>query len=157
MVSFFLCPLKICSIFTIKNTSKIAKVTTHNFKKGKINMIFRTNKITNYTKIDNRYLEDKSISLKAKGLLTLMLSLPNDWKFNINGLCLLCKESKNAVNSAIIGVKDILKDNIENVIKELKDNKYLEVEKTYDESGRFIYEYIIYEYPDNPTGNLDLP
>lgn len=142
MVSFFLCPLKICIIFTIKNTSKIAKVTTHNFKKGKINMIFRTNKITNYTKIDNRYLEDKSISLKAKGLLTLMLSLPNDWKFNINGLCLLCKESKNAVNSAI---------------KELKDNKYLEVEKTYDESGRFIYEYIIYEYPDNPTGNLDLP
>lgn len=135
-------PIKICSIFTIKNTSKIAKVTTHNFKKGKINMIFRTNKITNYTKIDNRYLEDKSISLKAKGLLTLMLSLPNDWKFNINGLCLLCKESKNAVNSAI---------------KELKDNKYLEVEKTYDESGRFIYEYIIYEYPDNPTGNLDLP
>lgn len=63
-------------------------------------MIFRTNKITNYTKIDNRYLEDKSISLKAKGLLTLMLSLPNDWKFNINGLCLLCKESKNAVNSS---------------------------------------------------------
>lgn len=126
----------------MKNVSKIAKVTTHNFKKGKINMIFRTNKITNYTKIDNRYLEDKSISLKAKGLLTLMLSLPNDWKFNINGLCLLCKESKNAVNSAI---------------KELKDNKYLEVEKTYDESGRFIYEYIIYEYPDNPTGNLDLP
>ena len=142
MVSFFLCPLKICSIFTIKNTPKIAKVATHNFKKGKINMIFRTNKITNYTKIDNRYLEDKSISLKAKGLLTLMLSLPNDWKFNINGLCLLCKESKNAVNSAI---------------KELKDNKYLEVEKTYDERGRFIYEYIIYEYPDNPTGNLDLP
>lgn len=142
MVSFSLCPLKICSVFTMKNVSKIAKVTTHNFKKGKINMIFRTNKITNYTKIDNRYLEDKSISLKAKGLLTLMLSLPNDWKFNINGLCLLCKESKNAVNSAI---------------KELKDNKYLEVEKTYDESGRFIYEYIIYEYPDNPTGNLDLP
>ena len=142
MVSFFLCPLKICSIFTIKNTPKIAKVATHNFKKGKINMIFRTNKITNYTKIDNRYLEDKSISLKAKGLLTLMLSLPNDWKFNINGLCLLCKESKNAVNSAI---------------KELKDNKYLEVEKTYDESGRFIYVYIIYEYPDDPKGHLDLP
>ena len=142
MVSFFLCPLKICSIFTIKNTPKIAKVATHNFKKGKINMIFRTNKITNYTKIDNRYLEDTNISFKAKALLTLMLSLPDNWKFNVNGLCLLCKESKNAVNSAI---------------KELKDNKYLEVEKTYDESGRFIYEYIIYEYPDNPTGNLDLP
>ena len=126
----------------MKNVSKIAKVATHNFKKGKINMIFRTNKITNYTKIDNRYLEDKNISLKAKGLLTLMLSLPDNWKFNVNGLCLLCKESKNAVNSAI---------------KELKDNKYLEVEKTYDESGRFIYVYIIYEYPDDPKGHLDLP
>ena len=142
MVSFFLCLLKICSVFTMKNVSKIAKVATHNFKKGKINMIFRTNKITNYTKIDNRYLEDKNISLKAKGLLTLMLSLPDNWKFNVNGLCLLCKESKNAVNSAI---------------KELKDNKYLEVEKTYDESGRFIYVYIIYEYPDDPKGHLDLP
>ena len=105
-------------------------------------MIFRTNKITNYTKIDNRYLEDKNISLKAKGLLTLMLSLPDNWKFNVNGLCLLCKESKNAVNSAI---------------KELKDNKYLEVEKTYDVSVRFIYEYIIYEYPDEPKGYFDLP
>ena len=125
-----------------KHPPKIAKVATHNFKKGKINMIFRTNKITNYTKIDNRYLEDKNISLKAKGLLTLMLSLPDNWKFNVNGLCLLCKESKNAVNSAI---------------KELKDNKYLEVEKTYDESGRFIYVYIIYEYPDDPKGHLDLP
>ena len=52
-------------------------------------MIFRTNKITNYTKIDNRYLEDKNISLKAKGLLTLMLSLPDNWKFNVNGLCLV--------------------------------------------------------------------
>ena len=73
-------------------------MATHNFKKGKINMIFRTNKITNYTKIDNRYLEDKNISLKAKGLLTLMLSLPDNWKFNVNGLCLLCKERKNAIN-----------------------------------------------------------
>ena len=105
-------------------------------------MIFRTNKVTNYTRVDNRYLEDKNISLKAKGLLTLMLSLPDNWKFNVNGLCLLCKESKSAVNNAI---------------KELKNNKYLEVEKYYDESGRFIYEYIIYEYPDDPKGHLDLP
>lgn len=96
-------------------------------------MIFRTNKITNYTKIDNKYLEDKNISLKAKWLLTLMLSLPDDWKFNINGLCLLCKESKDEVNNAI---------------KELKENHYVEIEKTYDDNGRFIYDYYIYENPD---------
>ena len=46
----------------------------------------KTEKLTNYTKIDNTYLEDKNISLKAKGLLTLMLSLPDVWNFNINGL-----------------------------------------------------------------------
>ena len=105
-------------------------------------MIFRTNKITNYTKIDNRYLEDKNISLKAKGLLTLMLSLPDSWKFNINGLCLLCKESKDAVRTAI---------------KELKENHYVETERTFDENGRFYYEYFIYENPYDNKGNVDLP
>ena len=142
MVSFSLCPLKIYGIFTMKNTSKIAKVATHNFKKGKIIMIFRTNKITNYTKIDNRYLEDKNISLKAKGLLTLMLSLPDSWKFNISGLCLLCKESKDAVRNAI---------------KELKENHYVEIERAFDENGRFYYEYFIYENPYDNKGNVDLP
>ena len=97
-------------------------------------MIIRTNKITNYTKIDNKYLEDKDISLKAKGLLTLMLSLPDSWKFNVKGLCLLCKESKDAVNNAL---------------KELKENHYVEIEKTYNENGRFIYEYYIFENPHN--------
>ena len=61
-----------------------------------------------------------------------MLSLPDDWKFNVKGLCLLCKESKLAIINAL---------------KELKEYKYLEIEKTYDESGKFIYEYIIYEDP----------
>ena len=103
-------------------------------------MIFRTNKITNYTKIDNRYLEDKNISLKAKGLLTLMLSLPDSWKFNINGLCLLCKESKDAVRNAI---------------KELKENHYVETERTFDENGRFYYEYFIYENPADHKAKLD--
>ena len=140
MVSFSLCPFKICSIFTIKNTSKIAKVATHKLKKGKIIMIFRTNKITNYTKIDNRYLEDKNISLKAKGLLTLMLSLPDSWKFNINGLCLLCKESKDAVKSAI---------------DELKENNYVEIERTNNEMGIFVYEYYIYENPGDYKVNTD--
>lgn len=64
-------------------------------------MVIRTEKITNYTKIDNTYLEDKKISLKAKDLLTLMLSLPDDWKFNVKGLCLLCKESKLAITNAL--------------------------------------------------------
>lgn len=44
-------------------------------------MVIRKEKITNYTKIDNNYLEDKNISLKAKGLLSYMLSLPDDWDY----------------------------------------------------------------------------
>lgn len=86
-------------------------------------MIFRTNKITNYTKIDNRYLEDKKIYLKAKGLLTLIFSLSDSWKFNINGLFLLCKESKDAINTAI---------------KELKENYYVEMKTTFDETEDLI-------------------
>ena len=49
----------------------MAKVATHNFKKGKIIMIFRTNKITNYTKIDNRYLEDKNIKYKDEKIINI--------------------------------------------------------------------------------------
>ena len=105
-------------------------------------MVIRTEKITNYTKVDNNYLEDKNISLKAKGLLTLMLSLPDDWKFNIKGLCLLCKESRLAITNAL---------------NELKDNNYLEIEKSYDYDGKFIYEYTIYENPYNPKTVTDLP
>ena len=45
----------------------------------------KNRKFTNYTKIDNTYLEDENISLRAKGLLTLMLSLSDVWNFNING------------------------------------------------------------------------
>ena len=104
-------------------------------------MIIRTEKIKNYTKIDNNYLEDKNISLKAKGLLTLMLSLPDSWKYNIKGLCLLCKESRYSITYAL---------------KELKQNNYLEVKKSYDYDGKFIYEYIIYENPYNPKVVTDL-
>lgn len=105
-------------------------------------MVIRTEKFTNYTKIDNNYLEDKNISLKAKGLLTLMLSLPDNWKFNVKGLCLLCKESKLAVTNAL---------------NELKENNYLKIEKGYDYDGKFIYEYIIYENPYTLKAPSELP
>ena len=78
-------------------------------------MVIRTEKLTNYTKIDNTYLEDKNISLKAKGLLTLMLSLPDVWNFNINGLRLLCKESRlaitNALKELVIKINELDKEN----------------------------------------------
>lgn len=100
-------------------------------------MVIRTEKLTNYGKIDNTYLEDKNISLKAKGLLTLMLSLPDNWKFNVKGLCLLCKESNLAVT---------------NTLNELRENNYLKIEKGYDYDGKFIYE-----NPYNLKAFTDLP
>ena len=105
-------------------------------------MVIRIEKIANNKKIDNNYLEDKNISLKAKGLLTLMLSLPDNWKFNVKGLCFLCKESKLAVTNAL---------------NELKENNYLEIEKGYGYDGKFIYEYTIYENPYSLKAFTDLP
>jgi len=55
-------------------------------------MVFRINKNKDYTIMSNIHLREKNLSLKAKGLLTLMLSLPDDWDYSIRGLCLLSKD-----------------------------------------------------------------
>ena len=60
-------------------------------------MVIRTEKLTNYTKIDNNYLEDKNISLKAKGLLTLMLSLRDNWNYNYKLYRLYPKKYKELI------------------------------------------------------------
>ena len=75
-------------------------------------MIIRIEKLTNYTKIDNTYLEDKNISLKAKGLLTLMLSLRDNWNYNYKLYRLYPKEYKELISIfeklTFIEKKDIL-------------------------------------------------
>lgn len=75
-------------------------------------MVIRTEKLTNYTKIDNNYLEDKNISLKAKGLLTLMLSLRDNWNYNYKLYRLYPKEYKELISIfeklTFIEKKDIL-------------------------------------------------
>lgn len=97
--------------------------------------IFRIEKTDNYTAMSNYHLRDKNLSLKAKGLLSFMLSLPEDWDYSIRGLSAVCKEEKST---------------IERVLKELKDNDYLKIKKLLPnetQTGRFEYEYIIYETP----------
>lgn len=97
--------------------------------------VFRINKTSNYTVMSNHHLKDRGLSLKAKGLLSLMLSLPDDWDYSINGLCAICVESESAVNSAL---------------KELKKRGYLKVNKIMpgkSASGRIEYEYNIFEQP----------
>ena len=88
--------------------------------------------------MSNIHLRDKNISLKAKGLLSVALSLPDDWNYSLSGLASICKESITAIRSAI---------------KELCQNGYATVEKLYPEKdcGRSQIEYVytFYEEPQN--------
>lgn len=68
-------------------------------------MIFRVNKTKGFSVMSNYHLQDKNLSLRAKGLLSLMLSLPDDWKFSIAGLASLCIEKEQAVKSSLDELK----------------------------------------------------
>ena len=104
----------------------------------------RIQKIDGYTMMSNYHLRDMNLSLKASGLLSLVLSLPADWKYSVSGLTAIVKEGKSAVMSAL---------------KELEENGYLS-RMEYRENGRFQgVEYIFLEYPgqlediENPKGH----
>lgn len=97
--------------------------------------VFRVNKNKNYTVMCNEHLQDRRLSLKAKGLLSIMLSLPESWDYSIGGLVSICKEGRSAVEGAL---------------GELKECGYLVVVKMYPgqtESGRIEYEYNVFESP----------
>lgn len=104
--------------------------------------VFRIEKNNNFTIMSNYHLRDKNLSLKSKGLLSFMLSLPDDWDYSLRGLVYLNKESINVIR---------------NVLKELQDYDYLVIEKKQDEKGRFEYNYIIYENPHIQKGDVDKP
>lgn len=102
--------------------------------------VMRVIKNKNYTTMSNVHLRDKNLSLKAKGLLSIVLTLPDDWGYSVNGLVSLCKENTTAVNSAI---------------KELKDTGYLVVDRlNSNESGtkKFKYIYTFFENPKDSEG-----
>ena len=106
--------------------------------------VFKINKTKDYTVMSNHHLRDKSLSLKAKGLLSQMLSLSEDWDYTIQGLCSINKENETAINSTL---------------KELKDNGYLIVTKKMPnetKSGRIEYVYDIYESPKQEGEKQDL-
>ena len=63
--------------------------------------VFRVARINDYTVMSNFHLRDKRLSLKAKGLLSQMLSLPENWDYTLTGLCYINKESKDAIRTAI--------------------------------------------------------
>lgn len=100
---------------------------------------FRVNKTKNYTVVSNYHLRDKNLSLKAKGLLTVLLSLPDDWDYSVNGLVEILKEGKDGITSTL---------------KELEKSGYLKRTQDKDENGKFKgYNYDVYEKPftENPS------
>ena len=66
-----------------------------------MSQIFRVERTKNYTVMSNQYFKNKSLSLKARGLLSLMLSLPDDWNYNMQGLTSLSRDGIDSVRSAI--------------------------------------------------------
>lgn len=97
--------------------------------------VIRVNKTKDYTVMSNIHLKEKDMSLKAKGLLSLMLSLPDDWDYSVIGLVTLCKENESAIKSTL---------------KELKEFGYLKINKIMpneSKSGRIEYIYDIFEFP----------
>ena len=96
--------------------------------------VIRVIKNKNYTVMSNTHLKDKRLSLKAIGLLSVVLGLPEDWHYTVNGLVGIVKDGKDSVGSAI---------------KELKKNGYLRVEKIYpnENSNRIQYQYTFFENP----------
>lgn len=96
-------------------------------------MIVRVNKTTNYTVMSNYHLMDRRLSLKAKGLLSVVLALPEDWQYSIAGLAAISKEKESAIKSAL---------------DELKECGYLVVTKKMPNetnSGRIEYVWDFYE------------
>ena len=98
-------------------------------------MKLRVNKNRDYTILSNYHLRDKKLSLKGKGLLSVMLSLPDNWNYSIDGLVAILKEKETSVISTLNELKEL---GYITIIKLLPD-------KT--DSGRIEYLYDIYETP----------
>ena len=94
--------------------------------------VFKIEKSKDYTIMSNYHLRDRNLSYKAKGLLSFMLSLPDDWDYSLAGLCSISKESRDGIRA---------------ILNELKEHHYLEIEKVRGEKGYFEYNYLIYEKP----------
>lgn len=101
--------------------------------------VIRTIKNGNYTTMSNYHLKDKELSLKAKGLLSMMLSLPDEWHYSVKGLKGICKESVNTING---------------ILNELEENNYLVRRRKYLNGKISEWEYVIFETNENHDTEL---
>ena len=102
--------------------------------------VFRVERNKGYTVMSNHHLRNKELSLKAKGLLSQMLSLPEDWDYTLKGLSFINREKIDAIREAI---------------KELERAGYIVRSRERDEKGRLRgADYVIFEQPQPPTPDL---
>ena len=100
---------------------------------GKKMSVFRVEKTRNYTVMSNHHLQNNTLTLKAKGLLSVILSLPEDWDYTLKGLAIINREGIDAIREAI---------------RELEHAGYVQRARARDEQGKLRgTEYVIYEYP----------
>lgn len=95
-------------------------------------MTFRVEKNNNYTIMCNHHLQNRKLTLKAKGLLSIMLSLPENWDYSLKGLAAICMEGVDSIRSAL---------------NELEAEGYIKRNKIRKPSGQWGSEYVIYETP----------
>lgn len=105
--------------------------------------VCRVHKSRDYTVMSNHHLRDKELSCKACGLLSKMLSLPEEWDYTTRGLAAICKDGVDSISSAL---------------KELEHRGYLVRTRLRDDKGRITdVEYNIYETPQTPAPDTDHP
>ena len=98
-----------------------------------MSQVFRVEKTKNFTVMCNLHMKDKTLTLKAKGLLSVMLSLPDNWNYNVKGLATLSRDGIDSVRSAL---------------KELEHQGDVERHRLRDENGCYTdTEYIVREVP----------
>ena len=105
--------------------------------------IFRIERTRDYTVMSNHHLRNGKLSLKAKGLLSMMLSLPEDWNYTTRGLAKICKEGVDAIGGAL---------------RELEAAGYIVRHQMRDRQGRISdTEYVIYEQPQPKAPDTPQP
>lgn len=105
--------------------------------------VFRIDKTRDYTVMSNHHLRNTELSLKAKGLLSLMLSLPENWDYTTKGLAAICKDGIDSISSCI---------------RELEKHGYIIRERMRNEKGQLTtIEYTILEQPKSASPEQEKP
>lgn len=126
-------------------TDETPKINTFQTMRKEVSgmAVFRIEKTRDYTVMSNHHLRNTDLSLKAKGLLSLMLSLPEEWDYTTKGLARICKDG---VDSICAGVR------------ELEDHGYVVRERVRNANGQLgAIEYTILEQPRPPEPKREKP